>query len=118
MTLKQLPDNARSAASVGATDRISDRAIAADLWRRAAVAGKAGYAYPSGLRVAVYIDNGTRTVKYGRAKHSFAPDKYPSLLECTFLNKAFGAPEHAEFRAYQTEKYLVKDFTWTEHSIA
>jgi hypothetical protein len=93
---------------------ISDRAIAADLWRRAAVAGKAGYAYPNGLRVAVYVNNGVgrtdRTVKYGR------PDKYPSLLECTFLNKAFGAPEHAEVRAYQTERYLVKDFTWTELS--
>jgi hypothetical protein len=99
---------------------ISDRAIAADLWQRAARAGQAGYAYPSGLRVAVYVcrsnDNGVgrtdRTVKYGR------PDKYPSLLECTCLNRAFGAPETAEFRAYQTAKYLVSEFTWTEHSIS
>ena len=77
---------------------ISDRAIAADLWQRAEANGKAGYAYPSGLRVAVYINNGTRTVRYGRL------DKYPSLLETTFLNQAFGAPETAEFRAYQTDK--------------
>jgi hypothetical protein len=95
---------------------ISNRAIAADLWQRAGTNGKAGYAYPSGLRVAVYVNNGVgrtdRTVKYGR------PDHYPSLLECTFLNKAFGAPETAEFRAYQTAKYLVKEFAWTEHSIS
>ena len=37
---------------------ISDRAIAADLWQRAEAKGKAGYAYPSGLRVAVYVNNG------------------------------------------------------------
>ena len=37
---------------------ISDRAIAADLWQRAGTNGKAGYAYPSGLRVAVYVNNG------------------------------------------------------------
>ena len=86
---------------------ISDRAIAADLWQRAETRGKAGYAYPSGLRVAVYVSNDTRTVRYGR------PDKYPSLLECTFLNQAFGAPETAEKRTYQTEKYVVQEFTWT-----
>ena len=90
---------------------ISDRAIAADLWQRAETRGKAGYAYPSGLRVAVYVSNDVgrteRTVRYGR------PDKYPSLLECTFLNQAFGAPKTAAKRTYQTEKYLVQEFTWT-----
>jgi hypothetical protein len=106
MTLKPPPDSVQDAIPT----RTSDRAIAADLWQRAAATGKAGHAYPSGLRVAVYVNNGTRSVKYGRL------DRYPSLLECTFLNKTFGAPEHAEFKAYQTEKYLVKDFTWNEPS--
>ena len=86
---------------------ISDRAIAADLWQRAGTNGKAGYVYPNGLRVAVYANNGTRTVRYGRL------EKYPGLLETAFLNRAFGAPETAEFRAYQTSKYLVSEFTWS-----